>query len=125
MKDLNLITDLFLKKKELQHAKTTAISKLYQSELEKIKLQYKMDDSPSYCIADKYERECVRSSRLRLRIKDIECKLNNLFEQEDEILHSSLTKCDVCGSLTDNTPIGSMELVVCKNCIKYIERAVL
>jgi len=123
MKDLNLLTDIHLKKKELQQAKATAISKLYQSELEKIKIQYKMDESPSYCIADKYERECVRASRLRLRIKDIECKLNTLFEQEDELLKTK--KCDMCGGLTDNTPIGDMVLTVCNDCIKYIERVVL
>lgn len=123
MKDLGLLTDISLKKKEYFNAFSNTLSKIWRTENEKLRLQLAIDDAPSHLITERYEKECVRLSRYEKRLIQMKNKYYELCEIELGMLQ--VKECDMCGGLTYNTPVGDMELTVCSECVKCIERVVL
>jgi len=123
MKDLNLLTDLYIKKKEYFNAFSNTLSKIWRTENERLRLQRAMDDAHSHLITERYEKECVRLSRYEKRLIQMKNRYYELCEIELGILQ--VKECDVCGGLTYNVPIGDMWLTVCDACVKYCERVIL
>ena len=117
------MTDIHLKKQEYFNAFSNTLSKIWRTENEKLRLQRAMDDAHSHLITERYERECVRLSRYEKRLIQMKNRYYELCEIEIGMLR--VKECDVCGGITFNTPVGSMELIVCDDCVKNCERVVL